>query len=248
MVRCFLLASVLLNLLPFWYIYSLFFTPSSLASLVWIDNSKSVLVLLFYLILPLVNTPLDWLSLGITRGLLQSIRFNQHRVGKTLIWSALGLVLVVLALLLVSSVTVSVISIANLLAVNPIIDLKALFESLGILDNWKDNLWIYFMLLSTLIPTVVHFALAGGALTLSVSKKTRQAILNDMETNNLSAKRAWIYVSVMPAVGFVLAPALLLYGLYSLLHAYGAMLGFYLSGWVKMLATLIDPPLGQVII
>ena len=233
------------RLATYWYIYSLFFFTGSLAILVWVDNTAAVSLLLFYLILPLANTPLDWLSLGITRALLQSIRFNQHRFRKALVWGALDLGLALIALLLVSGVTVSVISLANLLAIKPIIDLQALFNSLASLDNWKDNLWIYFMLLSTLIPTAVHFSLVGGALTLSVSNKKRADILKDFETNDHSAKKAWIYVSLMPAFGFVLAPTLLLYGLYQLLHSFGASLGNSLLEWAKMLATAIDPTLGQ---
>ncbi|MGB1311683.1 MAG: hypothetical protein ACPG47_10740 [Leucothrix sp.] len=229
----------------YWFVYSLLFFTVSLAALVWIENVNAISLLLFYLILPLVNTPLDWLSLGITRALLQSIRFNQHRFTKAFIWGVLDLGLALIALLLVSGATVSVISMANVLAIKPIIDLQALFISLNNLDNWKDNLWIYFMLLSTLIPTAVHFALAGGALTLAVSNKKRAEILEDIETNNLSAKQAWIYVSVMPAFGFVLAPTALIYSLYYLLSTHGAWLGTWLLSWARMLATAIDPTLGH---
>lgn len=234
------------ELVAYWFIYTLFFLTASLAALNWIENSNAVLMLLFYLILPLVNTPLDWLSLGITRALLQSIRFNQHRFGKALLWGFLDLALAIIALLLVSGATVGVVSLANLLAVKPIIDLQALFTSLGSLDNWRHNLWIYFMLLSTLVPTAIHFSLAGGAMTLAVSDKQRRAILKDIDTNDLSAKWAWIYVSVMPAVGFVLAPTLLLSGLYWLLHTHGAFLGQGLLAWANLLATAIDPTLGQL--
>lgn len=230
----------------YWYTYSLMLLTASLALLNWLEIINAILTLLFFLILPLVNAPLDWLSLGITRALLQSIRFNQHRVYKALIWSLLDLLMAAVALLLVSGVTVGVVSLANLMAVKPIIDLESLFKSLSDLENWKDNLWIYFMLLSTLIPTMVHFSLAGGALTLAVSKKKRMDTLKDIETNNLSANKAWLYVSVMPAFGFVLAPTLLLSGLYWLLQAHGALLGNGLLAWAEMLSTWIDPSLGQL--
>ncbi|MGB1010503.1 MAG: hypothetical protein ACPGVP_12320 [Thiolinea sp.] len=55
-----------------------------------------------------------------------------------------------------------------------------------------------------------------------------------------------LYVSIMPAFGFVLAPTLLLYSLYWLLHTHGAWLGQNLLSWAIWLATLVDPTLGQV--
>lgn len=234
------------KLVLYWFFHGLVFLTASLVALNLIDNTNVVLVLLFYLILPLINAPLDWLSLGITRALLQSIRFNHHRFGRALVWSLVDLGLAVVALLLVSGVMVSVVSLANLLTIKPIVDLQNLFNSLNSLENWQNNLWIYFMLLSTLIPTAIHFALAGGALTLAVSNKQRRTILKDIETNDLSAKKAWMYVSLMPAFGFVLAPTLLLFSLYWVLHAHGAFLGNALLSWAELLATWIDPTLGQL--
>ncbi len=234
------------RLTTYWFIYTTLFLSASLVSLVWISNSSATIILLFYLILPLLNTPLDWLSLGITRALLQAIHFNHHRFGMAVLWSLVDLVIALCALFLVSGVIVSIVSIANLFAVIPIIDLETTFTSLGSLDNWKDNLWIYFMLLSTLVPTAIHFALAGGAVTLSVTQKRRMQILKGMESNDLRAKEAWLYVSIMPAVGFVLAPTLLFYGLYWVLHWHGAWLGQVLLSWATLLATWIDPTLGHI--
>ncbi len=234
------------ELATYWLVYTVLFLAAGIISLVWIDGSGVAIILLFYLVLPLVNTPLDWLSLGITRALLQSIRFNHHRFGMAVLWSLVDLVIALFALFLVSGVIVSIVSITNLFAVTPIIDLEATFTSLSSLDNWKDNLWIYFMLLSTLVPTAVHFALAGGAVTLLVTQKRRIQILKDTESNDLRAKEAWLYVSIMPAVGFVLAPTLLFYGLYWVLHWHGAWLGQTLLSWATLLATWIDPTLGHI--
>lgn len=237
------------KILPiFWLCFCCIYLLAGIVGMSYQYNAIGTSLMLFYLILPLVNAPIDWLSLGITRGLLQSVRFKHHKFGKAIMWSCLDLMLALIALLLVSGVTVVAISLANKVSPTPILDLQALFISLGNLENWRDNLWIYFMLLSTLVPTAIHFALAGGALTLAVSDKKRKAILADMQTNDLSAKRAWAYVSVMPAFGFILAPSLLIYGLYWLLHAYGDFLGGLLIAWAKMLAALIDPNLGQVVI
>ncbi len=234
------------ELAAYWFIYTIVFLTASLISLQWLDNPIASTFLLFYLILPLVNTPLDWLSLGITRALLQSIRFNHHQAVKALLWGLLDLVIALCALFLVSGAVVGIVSIANPFAVMPIVDLRATFTSLGSPDNWRDNLWIYFMLLSTLVPTTIHFALAGGAVTLSVTQKRRMQILKGIESNDLRAKEAWLYVSIMPAVGFVLAPTLLFYGLYWVLHWHGTWLGQILLSWATLLATWIDPTLGHI--
>ncbi len=71
-------------------------------------------------------------------------------------------------------------------------------------------------------------------------------ILKGIESNDLRAKEAWLYVSIMPAVGFVLALTLLLYGLYWVLHWHGAWLGQTLLSWATLLATWIDPTLGHI--
>ena len=234
------------ELAVFWFIYTLFFLTGGLSALYWIKDLNIAMFLLFGLILPLINTPLDWLSLGITLALLQSIRFGRHRFVKALLWGMLDLGLAIVSLLLVSGASVIVVSVANLLATIPFINLHNLFAILDNIQNWRDNIWVYFMLLWTLVPTAVHFALVGGALTLSVSSKRRKAILEDMDSNDLNAKKAWIYVSIMPAFGFALAPSLLISGLYWILHTHGALLGQTLLAWAMLLAELVDPTLGQV--
>lgn len=119
------------------------------------------IIILFLLILPLTNAPLDWLSLGVTRGLLYAIAHEKHSAPKALWWALLdfGIALIFLALTAVV-LTVSV-SFANWLSIagggETVFSLAQVFcdMSNGNALN-QDHWWIYAMLLTTLIPTFLH--------------------------------------------------------------------------------------------
>ena len=93
------------------------------------------------------------------------------------------------------------------------------------------------MLLTTLIPTLLHFALAASALTLWLPQTLRHRIANNLELNHYKILAASAYISITPFIG-ILAPVALLYGLYQLLIAHGGWLAAILLSWADLLASL----------
>jgi hypothetical protein len=92
------------------------------------------------------------------------------------------------------------------------------------------------MLLSTLVPTLIHFALAGGAATLWLPRKVRLKIADGLEHDSYKTQLAWVYLTFTPVVGFILMPAALLYGLYWIITVNGASIGWMLFDWAQSLA------------
>lgn len=151
-----------------------------------IDHSLIILMLLG--ILPLFNAPLDWLSFGVTRGLLRAIATGAHGWALSLLLAAFDLLLALLFLLAVAASTLAGIWAVNLIAeaagYGPVVGLQALFQQLKS-GGWEENLWIWLMLGSTLIPTAVHFLVALYALALVFpAKKARWAALHMKKARN----------------------------------------------------------------
>lgn len=100
----------------------------------------------------------DYVSLGVTRWLLRAgtrsparaIFFGVLDFGAALVFfTALGCTLI------------GAIHLANGLAGQPLVDLGALFDSLRHPAQPGQNVWIYGMIFSTLLPTYAHFAVAS---------------------------------------------------------------------------------------
>lgn len=124
-------------------------------------------ILLFLGILPLFNAPLDWLSLGFTRGLLRSIAAPDHGWKRAVVYAFLDLLLAVVFLVLVALSSLLGLMLVNWIAVaaggKEVIALTTLWKQLNT-GGWKENLWIWLLLGSTLIPTAIHFLVALFAL------------------------------------------------------------------------------------
>ena len=226
----------------FWLFYTLLFMVLGYASLAYVQNSEYMVMLLFWLVLPLVNAPLDWLSLGVTRGLLQAVRAQKHGGWRTLGWGLLDLVFALGFLFLIAAVLVVATALGNVVAGKTLVDLEAIFTGLRD-DPWSVNhWWVYFMLLSTLVPTLIHFALAGGAATLWLPQRLREQVADNLEQNHYKLSVAWVYLTFTPAIGFVVAPALLLGLLYWLVTTQGGWFGGHLLNWAEWLALAVNPP------
>ncbi len=115
-------------------------------------------LVLFLVVLTLVNAPFDWLSLGLTRGLL---RRGLELRGP---WpSALAVLDAALAGLLVAALaatTVIAVQTFDLLAVQagaaPTLPIIPLLDALSMQPEATQHWWLYAMLLSTLIPSLVN--------------------------------------------------------------------------------------------
>ena len=215
----------------FWLAYSLILIAFATLLITSIDETVVGILLLFYFIFPLLNAPIDWLSLGITRGLLQSIRYEHHGGWVAFAWALLDVVLAFGFLLLVSAVLVIAIG---------LVDSTLLHTTLNEINQEataKNYYWIYAMLLTTLIPTLLHFALAASALMLWLPQTWRHRIANNLQHNHYKLLAASAYLTITPFIG-ILTPMLLLYGLYQLLIAHGGWLANGLLSWAKMLALI----------
>jgi len=130
------------------------------------DRSGALLV--FFGLLTLVNAPFDWAAIGLTRYLL---RYGLARKG----WWPIGLALFDAA---TAAVSVALLAIACVLAVQlfgdiaahfgggedaRIIHLGEVFGSLAEAPTDSENLWIWFMMFSTAIPSAVNLLIACAA-------------------------------------------------------------------------------------
>ena len=229
------------NIAFFWCGLPLFFILISISSLILVSKPTYMLVILFWLLLPLVNAPLDWLSLGFTRGLLQAVCTGNHSGYRTLIWAGVDLLLAFIFMLLITAVLVGVIALGNAIAGKTLVEIGCILSNLQNDMSHPDHWWIYFMLLSTLIPTLFHFALAGGAATLWLPRKWRTQLADGLEEDTHKTFGAWAYLTLTPVVGFVLMPLALLWSLWWLLNTNSGALGTLLLNWATGLAQWADP-------
>ena len=210
-------------------------------SLYYSRDPDHMVLLLFWLVLPLVNAPLDWLSLGVTRGLLQAVRTGHHGGWFALGWGLLDLLFALAFLFLITAVLVLATALGNVVSGETLVDVAAICHALGDEKGLVNYWWVYFMLLSTLVPTLLHFALAGGAARLWLPQRLRERIAYNLEQNHYKISAAWAYLTFTPAIGFVIAPVLLLTLLYWLVTAHGGWFGGHLSDWAEWLAWWANP-------
>ena len=146
------------------------------------SNEGSNALLLFLGVLPLLNAPLDWLSLGLTRGLLRAVFW---RVGSWYVRLGISVVDLVIAFSLIFglvAVVIAGVSALNYFAIagggRTLIDLPKTLMAIRTNPTDSAHYWVYFLFFSTLVPTVIHlvaglfgvFAALGEALESLVDK------------------------------------------------------------------------------
>jgi hypothetical protein len=109
---------------------------------------------LFFAVLPLINALFDVASYALTLSLIR----RGLRSGLPFLWGLADLGLASVLLLGLGATLVAVIHGLNLAAGVPFLDLPALFE--GVQDDPGAYVWLYLMLFSTLLPTLLHGALS----------------------------------------------------------------------------------------
>ncbi len=252
----------------YWWAFTLYFLLYSLASIYLVlrygsaEHVKPILLPVFLCILPLLNAPVDWLSLGFTRGLLYAIKSGDHSPPKAIAWAFADLVLAISFLLLIASLTTSVMAIINTLAFHitgaNLLDLNGLIAGLRHTPLATDYWWIHFMMLSTLVPTLVHFMIAGMALVLVLPESLRRKMVASLRPEDSISvlyvpetvreetkprgdyrRYAFYYITFGPLLAFV-GPAFLLWVLYQLVTAWHGALGFLLLDWVEWLVQSIS--------
>jgi hypothetical protein len=123
-------------------------------------------VLLFLGLLTLINTPFDWLSLGLTRALLRRglelggwWPYALAFVDATLA----AVILVALALTMLIGVQ-SFDALAVYGGGEPILSLNQLFAGIAQDPSEPEYWWLYALLLSSMIPSVVNLVIGGASL------------------------------------------------------------------------------------
>lgn len=153
-------------------------------------------LLLFLSLFAVVNAPFDWLSLGLTRALL---RRGLERQGW---WPYLysfvdtafaGFIIAALALAMVIGVQAF-----DELAVrgkksSAVLPLDTLFSGLATNPSAPEYWWVYALLLSTMVPSLVNLAIGGASLVRGVPG-VPTLLLKFMPANRAptAANRAWI--------------------------------------------------------
>lgn len=127
-------------------------------------------LLIFFAALPLINVVFDWLSLGVTRWLLAKTARGEQPIWNGLL-DAIAAIFILFAL---AVATTAALQGLNTLAIMNGSD-RALIDLAGVLQTLRERpgdpavWWVYFMLFSTLVPSVVHlFIAATSIVTLSL--------------------------------------------------------------------------------
>ena len=149
-----------------------------------------LLLIMFFALLPLANAPLDWLSLGLTRGLLR----KGLALGGTW-WIFVISIADILAagglMFPLAAVTAATVSLANWAAVSgggeALVPVLPLLRGMGNNPTDPAFYWVYLMLFSTLIPSIIH--IIGGLVGLALA--CLELVFN-------SARRAQEFIETEP--------------------------------------------------
>lgn len=191
------------------------------------------ILLAFYF--PLINSFFDWLSLGFTRGLLTAIYMKSHSLRRVFSWGVIDLLIAFLFLFSLITTFVLSIKFINIISGKNIIDIHAILLSIQSSPTSVDNWWIYLMLLSTLVPTIVHFSLVGGAITLWLPKSSRLKVSSNLKKDIHKIYGVWAYITFTPYLGFILFPIVFLSFLWWVIITYGVFIGKQLISWAYFL-------------
>ena len=122
------------------------------------DDGELSAYLLFLFLLPVFNAPLDWLSLGVTRGLLLNIASDRHRSLSSLGWALVDIVLALVFLVAVAASSFVALLLARAVSPESVYSNEQLRVAISGGDDLSIGIWL--MLASTLLPTFLHFLVA----------------------------------------------------------------------------------------
>jgi hypothetical protein len=185
------------------------------------DWHSSGPLLLFLGLLTLLNAPFDWASLGLTRALLR-LGLELKSWWPFLLALVDGLFAAVIVALLALTMVIGV-QTFDALAVHgggkPVLPLDILFKGIAAHPEAPEFWWVYALLLSTMIPSLINLMIGGTALMRAVPGLS-QWLLNYLPATGAvrTYDRAWIaaVLTGQVALGVILGvgmQALLAYGL-----------------------------------
>ena len=193
-------------------------------------RGEAGLIFLFLGVLPLLNAVFDYVSYFTTLTLIR-LGFHKPQFG---IVAGIGDLIAALILFALSGATMTMaVAGANILAGVPLFPLGAVLHDVAI--NPGDYWWLYAMLFSTAVPTLLHFSVAcfsGSALFLPRWRAWCLARLNSKD----DAETFWVVLGIAVLWwGSLLLPFVLLGGL-----AYGInqWVWDYLGAYLDLMSNL----------
>ena len=151
-------------------LFTLMMTAVSLAASYFLSSQGGWVItgplLLFLVLLTFLNAPFDWFSLGLTRGLL---RRGIEMGGWWPYLLALADAVAAVAVIAILSCTMVIgIQAFDYMAVlgggPPILPLHEIFDGIAASPDAPEYWWIYALLLSTMIPSLINLVIGGTAL------------------------------------------------------------------------------------
>jgi len=147
----------------------------------------AILVPLMLGILPLLNAPIDWLSLNFTRALSYLIADHHGKKRFLLGFLLADIAGAVLFMALIIAVMLGVLSVANsasyFFAAKPILDFNQIMPAMINADTASQYIWAHFMVLSTLIPTLLHLILVIVSVVLYPFGHAKKAMYDNFYQN-----------------------------------------------------------------
>lgn len=157
------------------------------------DAPPTLWTLIFILsVLPLVNLPFDFASLGLTRALLR--RGCEADAPSPFLLGVIDVLLAAILLLLLAAALVVAVQAADAIAwrlkATTFLNVAAVLDQIG--DNPRDpaNWWIYFLLFSTLIPSALNAVIGTFSLLSWSLPSLRRWLLETLRTVEAD-KRGW---------------------------------------------------------
>lgn len=205
------------------------------------------MMLLFFVLFPLINSPLDWLSLGLTRGLLAKIREGSHKLN-AMWWALLDVLFAAVFYALMVGIIVATLSLVDIFwTVSSGSSLQvAAFLRRFASEPWAvGSAWIHVMAAATLLPTVIHFFLASFASVYIVGAAAahpffRQYLENWPEADEVDGDRVLVATSLYVG-NLVIGILLPLFFIYSIFHVlFHGPVEIYIRWFAETLASIVQ--------
>jgi hypothetical protein len=122
-------------------------------------------LLLFFGLLTLINAPFDWASLGLTRALLRrGLELGGWWPYLLAVVDALAAALIILLLAITMVIGVQAFNHLAPHYAGETLPLDKLFDGIAAQPSAPENWWVYALLLSTMIPSLLNLMIGGASL------------------------------------------------------------------------------------
>jgi hypothetical protein len=203
-------------------------------------------LLLFLALLTLLNAPFDWFSLGLTRALLR----RGLELGGW--WPyALALTDAALAAVIIAALALTMVvgvQAFDVLAVHgggtPVLPLEPLFSGIGAHPSAPEYWWLYALLLSTMIPSLVNLVIGGTSLVRGLPRSPSLLLRYIPERGGvLKWDRHWIatVLTAQVALGAVLGIAAQVFLVWVIIGYVMPFFGLELLGMARDVAAFNVP-------